>query len=311
MKSKRKRSMGLLEKKNAYGYLFVAPVIIGIVFIYVEVMVNSLVYSFSSIKIKQGGYDLINVGLKNFDYALHVNPQFIPTLSKSLISMVTNLLIIVIFSLFMATILNQKFRGRTIARVIFFIPVIAASGLIGKLQSGDFILNNLTQSTGLDTGEVVASPMMYYLMQYMSFSGSFLKINIGAQFSNFIIQAASRLSDIITNSGVQILIFLAGLHSIPESVYEAAHVEGATGWEVFWKVTFPMISPLILVNIFYTVIDALLSESNPIMSLIYNLGIKNAQYGYASAMSWIYFGATSAVLFIVALVSSKLVFYNN
>lgn len=102
------------------------------------------------------------------------------------------------------------------------------------------------------------------------------------------------------------LIFLAGLQSISPSIYEACQIEGATGWETFWKVTFPMISPMILVNAVYTVIDAFTRTDSPATKVA-----REAGGGLGGAMSWIYFLVVAVILLIVGGIASSFVFYQR
>lgn len=124
-------------------------------------------------------------------------------------------------------------------------------------------------------------------------------INLPEFVSEFMVSAISGIFDMLWDGGVQILIFLAALQGVPSQLYEAANVEGATAWESFWKITFPMISPMVLISVIYTIIDSFTNYSNPVMKLISREGINNMRYSYACAMSWIFF---TFVILLVAIV---------
>jgi ABC-type sugar transport system permease subunit len=108
------------------------------------------------------------------------------------------------------------------------------------------------------------------------------------------------------------LIFLAGLQSISPAIYESVQIDGATAWETFWKITFPMISPMILVNAVYTVIDSFTTEST-VITYINNASQQLPKQGMAisTAMSWIYFLVVIAILGLIAAVCSAYVFYQK
>ncbi len=109
-------------------------------------------------------------------------------------------------------------------------------------------------------------------------------------------------------SGIQIIIFLSGLQTISPSMFEAAQIEGCTAWESFWKITFPMVSSLILVNIVYTVIDFFSRTDNTVAAEIQK-AVGKLEYGQASAMAWIYFLIVIVFLGIISLIISKRIYY--
>jgi len=136
-------------------------------------------------------------------------------------------------------------------------------------------------------------------------------LNLPSELMNFVTLSVSRLEWIIKSAGVQIIVFLAALQAIPTSIFEAAEVEGLTGWEMFWKITLPMISPMILVNSIYTVVDCYTNENYAISAYIQNVGLSGGEYAYASALSFIYFLVTMLIIGLVALIVSRYVFYNE
>uniref|UniRef100_A9U874 Predicted protein n=1 Tax=Physcomitrium patens TaxID=3218 RepID=A9U874_PHYPA len=191
--------------------------------------------------------------------------------------MVINVPLIVIFSLFLAVLLNQRFVGRAIARSIFFLPVILASGVIANLETSSLVQAINEQNAGGAVSGLGTSE----LTRIMVNSG--VSDNIVA----YLTSAVDRIYQIVSQSGVQILIFLAGIQSVSPQLYEASKIEGATGYEAFWKITLPMVSPLILVNVIYTVIDSF--SRSEMTTLIRETGFTNFNFGLSSAMAWIYF----------------------
>ena len=286
------------------GFLFIMPFLIGFLFIFVPLIIESLQYSFSNMEVTQEGYILTPAeknGLEHYIKAFAIDPDFNLQLLSSIGGMLVQIPMVLIFSFFAANLLNQKFRGRTIARSIMFLPVIISSGVVISLENSDLLVNSMNTTTDL-TGSDFASMlnMSVFLLEYTALPVSIIE---------FLSSAVTGLYDIIIASGIQILIFLAGLQSISPSLYEASSLEGATQWENFWKITFPMISPLILVNSVYTIVDLFTNDNNAMMTEIKNTIFKEIDYGYGSAMAWIYFVCIALILAIVGGIISRYVFY--
>ncbi len=292
----------LMAKQENAGWIFVAPFLVGFLLIYLPVFIDSIVYSFSNIVQGDEGFVLENVGWKNYDYILFSSSEFVQELVNSVLPLIPNVLMIVIFSLFIAVMLNQKMKFRGVYRVVFFMPVILAVGVIAEAEVGNRIVSGMWETGGIDTGVAGGSGLINSLdiQKYLSY------VNISPEFTSAITSAVNNIYGIINSSGVQILIFLAGLQSISPSVYEAAYVEGASGWEVFWKITFPMISPIMYLNIIYTIIDGFTNGNNGLITLIGDVGIKQAKYGIGSAMAWVYTIITVVLLALVMLILGKM-----
>jgi len=301
---RKKRRLSLTKKRAMMGYLFVLPFIIGLITFFLVPLIQSFIFSLNNLQVSAdgSGYQLIPVGFGNYNRAWNVHATYKRDLVEALLYMVTNVPLIIIFSFFAANLLNQKFRGRSLARAIFFLPVIVTSGIILVVDSGDLLQSamGLTQSDGQE-GAFRAAELTRLLLQS----------RLSPVFIDYIVSAVDRIYDIVSASGVQILIFLAGLQSISPSLFEASNIEGATGWENFWKITFPMVSPLILVNTVYSIIDTLTNSSNTVMQLIRDIAFANNDYGMSSAMAWIYFVSILAVIGIVIWLISRSVFYQE
>lgn len=294
---KEKNKSRLTHKRDLQGWFFVSPLVIGIVFIFIWVLFDSIRFSFGTMKLGQTNFDIVFAGWANYHEALFVNPNFLRSVWESTRSLATNIPVTIIFSLFIAVLLNQKMPGRAFFRAMFFVPVILSVGFVEKAQLGDIMLNQLSSGTAQVSQEaqssVFAGINLEVYLQNLSFSPTII---------NFVVALVNQITSIINQSGVQILIFLSGLQSISPSIYESASIEGATQWESFWKITLPMITPMILVNAVYTVIDYLTRSTNPIMTMINTTAFTDIKYGVAAAMSWIYFVIIGIALVIVFLI---------
>lgn len=302
-----KRQKYSLEKKMSYyGYIFTAPIILGFLLMYIPVIIQSVIYSFSKISYIAGaGMSTEFIGWGNYQEVIQADDgKFVSTVISSTLGLLPNILVVLIFAFFIATVLNQNFKGRTPARVIFFIPVIMSSGVIAYFDNRQSMVDTYTSQGKLD---VSASSNFDYSTLRSVVSGALNNETL----SNIVLNAVDGIYSVITASGVQFLVFLSGLQSISVNMYEAAKVEGATGWETFWKISFPMISPLILVNLLYTVIDLFLKKDNEAISIIDTALQTASQYAQASAMSWIYTLIILAFVGLSFLIVQKFIVYQD
>ena len=304
---KKKKASSLNARKARAGWWFVSPFIIGFVLIYLPIIFESISYSFCEIKNVGGTFETTFVGLQNYREALFVNESFVPTLLSGLQTMVVDIPMIVIFSLFMAVILNQKMIGRGFFRAIFFIPVILSTGLMESINAsdmmGDMMEGGINDGSGQNTADDLASAI--------DLEALFANMKVGEQLVEIVTTSINHIYSIVNHSGVQLLIFLAGLQSISPAIYESCQIDGATAWETFWKITFPMISPMILVNSVYTIIDNFTTDDNVIMKFIEGQGSTGGGNTLMSAMSWIYFLIVIGIILIVGLVLRGFVFYSK
>ena len=301
LKLKTRRPASLEKRKARAGYVFVLPFILGVVLIYLPILLDSLWFSFyTSVSAGQGEYVYEFRGLEYYQYAFTGSPDYVGKLLSGLQQLIFEVPAIIIFSLFVAVVLNQKMLGRAAFRAIFFVPVIISTGLMDAINGSDIASTQM--SGGIDDGS--GGNAMINVMQIEEL---FRDMAIGAELVTYVVNLVNDIYNIINYSGVQMLIFLAGLQSISDSIYEACRIDGATGWETFWKITFPMISPMILVNAVYTIIDSFTRSSNITMSYIKGV----SDYGQSSAMYWIYFISVILIIAVVAGVSSTFIFYQR
>ena len=302
---KRRKIVSLDKKKARAGWLFILPFVIGFVLIYLPIIIDSLKYSFVSIEPQVSGAPKLHfVGFANYEASFTEDVNFGPMLVAGIKQLIFDIPAIVIFSLFMAVLLNKKMFGRAAFRAIFFIPVILSTGLIASIDSGNLFNSLMGGSAGFDDGSGQASGVTE-IVSMADFTWLFRNMQVGTELLEYVVGIVNNLYDIINRSGVQMLIFLAGLQSISPAIYESCSIDGASGWETFWKITFPMVSPMILVNTIYTVIDAFTSESNSVMSYIEKV-YTDGYFARSTAMSWVYF---LVVILLIALVSAALSAY--
>ncbi len=303
----RKKAEGsLLRRQNRYGWLFTAPLILGLLVVYFEVIWDSLRFSFHNIVMQDVRYTLDFAGFDHYVYLFRVDTKFLPALFSSLGTFLGTIPVIVIFSLFAATLLNQKMHGRGVFRAIFFVPVVLSTGLVLTADSSNLLMDSYQQLSGVNTG-LSSGGMLNTAALEEALSAVF----VGSDMIRFVIDAVNGIYDVVNQSGVQIVLFLAGLQSISPAIYEAAYMEGASGWEVFWKITFPLLGPVILINSLYSAINIFTTPTNPIMQLIVSSNTGNYDYGTASAMAWTYFLLIGTILLGITLIARRRVFYQE
>ena len=307
---KRKKIASLDRRKARAGWFFVLPFIIGFAIIYLPMVYESIMLSFH--KIVQGsgtGYNTEFVGWTNYVNALTDDADFVKTLVSGLKKLAFDIPAILIFSLFMAVMLNQKAAGRGAFRAIFFIPVILSTGIMESIAAADLMGEYMEDSSGIDDGSGQSAASQ--LVSTMDMERLFANMKVGDGLITYVTSAINNIYDIVNRAGVQMLIFLAGLQSISPAIYESCKIDGATAWETFWKITFPMISPMILVNAVYTIIDSFTTESNPVMQYINLVYASDGGNVLSSAMAWIYFLIVILIVAAIAGIMSMFVFYSR
>ena len=256
--------------------------------------------SMSSVTIGQTNWPFI--GIENYKYALSVDPYFNQYLVEEIPRMAINAVATLVLSFVIAVILNQEFSGRTLARAIFFLPVILSSGVLPGIESQNEFYN-MMQGISEEVANASGINLSAALEDLLSVSG------MGGALFDVLFMMIDSIYDIVMASGIQIIVFLSGLQSISPSLYEAADVEGCTAWESFWKITFPMVSPLLLVNCIYTIIDFFMKNDNKVMERINEVMYSQFRFGESSAMSWIYFGVALLFIAISSFIISRGVHY--
>lgn len=294
-----RRTLSYEKKKSLYGYGFIALWIVGFLLFFLRPFISVIVYSFSKIEYTDTGYNLLFRGLTHFHRAFFEDPDILPMMWTSIQDMFVHVPVIIIISLLIATILNEKFIGRTLVRSIFFVPVIVASGIVISILKGDVMSS--TMLAGQKSSSMFRATGLTYILMDM---------DMPEQVISLVSSATSDIFDLLWKSGIQILLFLAALQTISPSLYEASAIEGATGWDNFWKIKIPMVSPMILIAIVYSVIDSFTDYNNQFMRKITGFASSmNVEYG--STLSLIYFVAIVVFIGIVYKLFSRFVYYST
>ena len=299
MKNKGKLK-GLQKKKAIAGYLFISPFILGFLVFMVKPFFQSLYMSFCNVELGPGGFKMSFGGFVNYVRAFTIDTEYTRLLTEEVGEMFVKTLAIMVFSFFVALILNQKFHGRAFVRSIFFLPVILSSGVILGIEYDNSLLSGLQDTIMKSNQFANVSDVIEDILD---------ALGVGGALFDTVYELVDGIYDIAISSGIQIIIFLSGMQTIPTAMYEAADIEGCTGWEKLWKITFPMISSLFLVNWVYTIVDFFMRSDNEVMSKIKDSMIVDLQYGFASAMAWVYFGIVILIIGISSLIISKAVYY--
>ena len=297
---KQNKVAGLQRRKAISGYLFIAPFIVGFLAFMVKPLFQSLYMSFCTVEVSTEGIKNIYAGLSNYLRAFTVDTEFNRLLVEEISRMCINSLAIMVFSFFVALILNQKFKGRALVRAIFFLPVILSSGVILGVEYDNALLASVQSMVEETTNTTSITDAIENIL---------VTSGIGVSAFETVFEIVDSIYDVAIASGIQIIIFLSGLQTISSNMYKAAAIEGCTAWESLWKITFPMISSLFLVNWIYTIVDFCMRSDNEVLDKISEQMIAHINYGFASAMSWIYFVIVIVIIGVSSLIISKGVYY--
>ncbi len=286
-----KKKSGLIENRSRYGYVFILPILIGICLVFIPNLVQTIRYSVSSIDTAHG-FALHYNGFESYREAIKSDPKFLPLLAAEFENLIVTVPVVLIYSLFISTLLNQEFKGRVIARVIFFVPVLLAAGVLAETDNVAMLYSGAGQV--IDSGVSSGTSVLTDLTQLLS-SLNFPQFLIG-----IITSSVDNIYVIAKTSGLQIFIFLAGLQEIPISVYEAAAIEGCSKWETFWKITLPMIVPQMIINAVYTIAISAASN-NALLKYSNEIAFGESNYSLGTAMNVIYLIGLSVLIIVVML----------
>ena len=298
----KRKGLTLQRKRSMWAYIFLSPWLLGVIAVYAFPMILSISFAFSNVTV-DNGYSLSFVGFENFRTALFVDQNFLQHFAATMGDMLYNVPIILVYSFLVAVLLKENFKGVTVFKFIFFLPVILSSDLFTSL------LNNFGSTSSSSLDAVMSGAGSTGMLESLNLSKYLTDLGLGKELVELLTGPVDKVYEIVTCSGIQIFIFLAGINSVPPTLYEAAHVEGANGWEKFWKITFPMVMPMILVNVVYSIVDTFMSKTNLVMEYVYELSFKNFNFGLSSAICWIYFVVIAVILAIVFGIISKRTFY--
>lgn len=263
----KKKQMTMQQRRGVEAFIFLLPWIIGTCVFFISAIISSIRLSFSDI-VQLKGFVMEWIGIDNYEYIFVYDINFVPTFISVVTDTLINTPLVLVFSLVIAMLINRPMPGRGFFRTCFFIPVLLGSG---------YVMAQLLQIDA--TGSVGVGITLPEVLQGM----------LGNAIVTVVQPFLDRITLILWNSGVQIILFLAGLQGISSSLYEAAKCDGATQWEMFWKITLPMISPIILLNFVYTLVMYFTSSDNDLVEYILNQVFSNTQFARGAAMGWVYF----------------------
>lgn len=291
-----KKRRGTEAIKARYGIMFISPWLLGISLFFVYPILRTIWFSISDVFIANEGIVSKFIGTDNYSEILNVDPHYTNNLASGITSVLTQLPLIVVISLIIALILNQSFRGRTFFRGLYFLPVIISTGTIITLIQAS---TGQSISTAGVTNEVSAS--------MIDFKAVLENLNLPSSINTYLSIAINSIQNCIWNSGIQIVLFISGLQTIPESLYEVAKVEGCTKWEEFWFITLPMLSRVIVLVVVFSCVELFTMTENPVMVQAYG-ALEAAKYDTGSAMLLVYFVIIGTIMAILLGILNKLCF---
>lgn len=308
------KSVGLTRLRAREGRLFVLPWVAGFLLFVAWPLGYSLFLSFH--KVSPAGFRTTFVGFRNFADAFVTDALFVPYLLESLRKVLVETPVILVFSLAVAVLLNRSLPARGVVRALFFLPVVIGSGYViyELFQQGvgglSVALGGATASSGvlaLPTGGVAGGARIDGTVNATRVLRQFLGVGLSEGIDALLNQVGLSL----WKSGIQIILLLAGLQGISRSLYEAGRIDGANEWTLFWSVTFPILSPIMVAVVVFSVVDSFTDVFNTVLGHIRTQAFSKTNYGYASALSWIYFLVIFALLGAVLAWVQRRVFYRG
>ncbi|EKF49144.1 hypothetical protein H17ap60334_07118 [Thermosipho africanus H17ap60334] len=272
-------------KRALIGYLFFSPWLIGFIVFTAYPFFYSLYLSFFKVRFTVSGVESTFVGLEFYKYAFRGDLTFPINFTNTIINIVLSTPLIVIFALIVSILLNNKIKFRAFFRLLYFLPVVIISGPVVS----ELVANNASK---------IVDPGKYFIYQFFTTLPDRISFPFLYMFDNLVL--------ILWFSGVQILFFLAGLQKISPSIYEAAKIDGANSWVIFWKITLPLIRPFILITTIYTIVDLASFANNSVnTSITQHMFDIDKPYSYSAALSWIYFVSVMIIIGIAFLLLRK------
>ncbi len=290
---KKKKYRSIEQLKSRYGYGFTAIWVIGFILFFAIPIIQSLTYAFSDVAPSAEGIQTKFVGFQNFNFILNEHPDFTGWLTADISSILYSMPIILLVSVVLALLLNQKFRGRIIFRAVYFIPVIIATGAVLKLM---FSTTSEEMTTAGVSSTITGS--MFSIEDVVGW------LNIPDKVAQILKNIIDNIFDLLWSCGIQTVLFIAGLQSIPSTLYEASRVEGATKWEEFWFITFPSLGSVTLLVAVYTMVDVFTNTRNTVIEKAYGQ-MSSGVYDEPSAMLWTYFAIVGVIMAIVLFLYNR------
>lgn len=285
----KRKHRGIESLKSRYGFAFVLPWLIGYIVFFAIPLIQSLLFSFSDVSIEVGGIKTSFAGLTHFKYLINEHPHYLSFLRSSVTTMIYSLPLIILISMVLGLLLNQKFKGRLFFRSLYFLPVIIATGVVIEIiftTTGD--LDSSTTAESFTANMFSVEDIMNWL-------------NLPDQIAEYVKIVINSIFDLIWSCGIQTVLVIAGLQSIPRSLYEASHVEGANKWEEFWFITFPMLSHVTLLVGVFTMVELFTDKRAKMVREAYKL-MTAGNYDETSAMLWFYLLVAGSIMMVVLFV---------
>ncbi len=290
------KTSALSNKRERMGFVFILPWFIGALVFFVYPFLQSIWFAFCNLTFSESGLKSKFVGLNNFNTVFLESPDVFQKFVSSIGEMLVELLMIITLSFFLAIILNQNFVGKTFARAVFSIPLIVSTGVLLSIFKGNLFSES---QNALQESTIFNAEGMQRLLE---------SSGVGSGIIETVVSQVNNIVDMLWKSGVQIIVFLSGIQSIPLSFYEVCDIEGATAWQKFWRVTFPLMMPFCFLNIIYTIIDSFTYYSNPVMMQIMTY-FNNLQYSLSDALALAYFIVIALIAGIITKLLSKRIVY--
>lgn len=292
------KNLKLKTKTSITAHCFLIPFYIGLLVFFIGPLVNSAIMSMSDVSVTNEGYKYEFIKFSNYRYAFVKDATFGTNIVNSITEMLWKTPVINIFAIFLALIANQKIKGKTIVRAIFFMPLVFASSVAFNCINSDSVAQSIMSGNEMSGGVISNTNALKDLL---------ISSGLGSQLVNLVTKITDGIFSMAWASGVQMILYLAALQSISPSLYEASQIEGASSWDNFWKITLPMLMPIMLTCIVYTVVDNFTSTSNVVMKQITELSRQGVNsFGMSSAFSWIYTLIMLALLLLTFLFFSKI-----
>lgn len=285
-----KRHRLTVEAKKAWlGRSFLIPFYIGVLVFFIKPLIQSFMYAFQEIEVVLGGYSTKFVGLENYKYIFTKDTAFNENLLNSMTQLLYRIPVILLTSLLLAMVIKRDFKGRTFVRAVFFLPVVLSSGVLAGRLTKDVVVSNILMGSQDVVGNTAGT---------ISVQNILLDAGLSSTVVGYFNTISASLFSYMWLSGVQIVIFLAGLQKISPALYESSSIEGATAWDDFWKITLPMLKPMILFVLIFTIVETFSERTNTVMIQILN-AISYMRISQGAAMAWVY---SLLILIVVGII---------
>lgn len=290
---RRVKTSSLEKRQSRNGFLFVLPWLIGFLLFFFLPILQSITFVFSKVSITTNGFALDFIGLENIKYSFLESPQYVDNLVETIGSFAYQIPIVMILSMIIGIVLNPKFRGRTFFRSLFFVPVIIATGVVMTYLTGDSTMEQMRNASSNGAASSV------YMSGLIDFQRVFFQLGLPDKAISLVMSYVNDIFDLVWKCGIQILLFISGLQTIPDQLYEVSKVEGASKWEEFWYITIPSLGNTIVLVLVYTAIDFCISNENKVMDQAYTILLEQQTYGQSAAMMWMYFIIVCVIMVVV------------